>query len=214
MRSLTTLSLASALMAGLALSAACSADAVAARPSGLAGSDVAAVDEDEDVDDALDAGRRDASKKKDATGDVAQEEEEEEPSDASAVADATPVATDAKAPEAGPAGPTFSDVYAKVIGVSCVGCHGPTHVTGLDMKTKSAAYSHLVGVKAGTGGAGSCNDGLRTRVVPGDANASLLYRKLAHTNDCGSGMPLGGAKLSKTKLTLVQGWINAGALNN
>lgn len=212
MNSLASISACSVALA-LLVGTACSADAVAARPSGLAGSDVAAVDEDEDVGDTLDAGRRDASKKKDAT-DVAQEEEEER-SDASVAADASPVVTDAKAPlEAGPTGPTFSDVYAKVIGVSCVGCHGPTHVTGLDMKTKAAAYSHLVGVKAGTGGAGSCNDGLRTRVVPGDANASLLYRKLAHTNDCGSGMPLGGAKLSKTKLTLVQGWINAGALNN
>lgn len=118
------------------------------------------------------------------------------------------------AQDAGPTGPTFTSVYTKVIAVSCVGCHGPTHVTGLDMTTKTAAYGNLVGIKAGNGGAGSCNDGVRTRVVSGDASASLLFQKIAHTNDCGSGMPLGGAKLSKTKIALVQGWINAGASNN
>lgn len=229
--SISILAIASTLLAGTACY---SADAVTARPAALGSSETS--EGDDDGDDALDAGRKDASKKKDATPSPVDQEEEEEAgaetdassgladassglADASSgLADANSGLTDASVAQdagpSGPTGPTFTSVYTTVIGVSCVGCHGPTHVTGLNMRTKTAAYGNLVGIKAGNGGTGSCNDGVRTRVVAGDASASLLFRKIAHTNDCGSGMPLGGAKLSKTKVALVQGWINAGALND
>ena len=195
---------------------------VAARPAELGDVPTSDDDADEDARAPRDAGRKDASQKKDATPSVEQEEEEEELSDAASPADASssPEASSGHAdasvvaPDAGPTAPTFALVYSRVIGVSCVGCHGPTHSTGLDMRTKTAAYGNLVGIQAGHGGAGSCNDGVRTRVVAGDASASLLFQKISHTNDCGSGMPLGSAKLSKTKIALVQGWINAGAPNN
>jgi len=79
------------------------------------------------------------------------------------------------------------------------------------MADKATAYSNLVGKAAG--GVACASNG-RTRVVASNSLGSLLWLKINHTADCGSSMPLGGAKLSDDKIKLVADWINAGAQDN
>ena len=50
-------------------------------------------------------------------------------------------------------------------------------------------------------------------VVPGDRDASLLYRKIDGT-DFGSQMPLIGGPLSPEQIETIGIWIDEGALNN
>ena len=104
--------------------------------------------------------------------------------------------------------PTWTNVYAKVLSVSCTSCHGAIHETGLVLGTKATAYASLVAVKAN---GAQCKNGTRTRVVANDAEASLLWTKINGTQDCGDKMPLGGTKLSQAKIDLVKAWIEAGA---
>ncbi len=99
-----------------------------------------------------------------------------------------------------------------MINGTCNGCHGAGHPTGLDLSSKAAAYTSLVGKAAGAGGGTSCTG--TTRVVASNALGSLLWLKINHTANCGSNMPLGGAKLSADKIDLVAAWINAGAQDN
>jgi hypothetical protein len=139
--------------------------------------------------------------------------------------------------------PTFTNVYANVIGARCTSCHAPgkSGVTagGLDMSTPAAAYANLVGVPAAGTSAGSSGvtcasigidqtvdaggDGgpALLRVVPGDSADSLIFEKvdtkLLGTNPpCGSSMPLGAtaAPLTQAQVNLIASWINAGAQNN
>ncbi|MEQ8978331.1 MAG: hypothetical protein RL846_10400 [Deltaproteobacteria bacterium] len=104
--------------------------------------------------------------------------------------------------------PTFANVYAEVITPNC-SCH-TTGAGGLAMPDANAAFTALVDIPATTGG--PC-DG-ETRVISGDAQGSVLYRKLSGTNLCGSAMPMGGGSLSADQLALVEAWIGAGAVNN
>jgi len=64
--------------------------------------------------------------------------------------------------------PTFTNVYANVIGVRCTGCHRPggsgVTVGMLDMSTQAAAYTNLVGVTSAGVGAGTSS--MRTRSGP------------------------------------------------
>jgi hypothetical protein len=122
---------------------------------------------------------------------------------------------DPNAPPPPPA-PTFTEVYETVIAGSCVlYCHGNSHGTGLAMGDRSLAYQNLVGVKAGVGGsAKTCDDGARTRVVPGDAASSLVIQKLRHINDCGDPMPPKGGMLPASKIELFEDWINGGAIDD
>jgi hypothetical protein len=50
-------------------------------------------------------------------------------------------------------------------------------------------------------------------VVPGDANASVLYKKIDGSGAYGSNMPLGGS-LSPAQIEIIRRWIDEGALNN
>jgi hypothetical protein len=127
--------------------------------------------------------------------------------------------------------PTFTNVYATVIGVRCTGCHRPGGggftVGGLDMSTQAAAYANLVGVAAagtgvGTSGVtcGSLAPGL-LRVRPGDSAQSLLHAKvsakvLGIQPPCGSPMPTPAtaAPLTQAQVDLIKAWIDAGALND
>ncbi len=98
---------------------------------------------------------------------------------------------------------TFTEVYQTAL-TSCTTCHGASG--NLDMSSQSTAYTNLVGVMA----AGpSCGGSGETRVVPGNAAMSLLYNKVAGTEDCGNTMPE-----SPQGVTLIQSWINEGAPNN
>jgi hypothetical protein len=127
--------------------------------------------------------------------------------------------------------PTFTNVYASIIGVRCIGCHRPggsgVTVGLLDMSTPAAAYTNLVGVAgqgigAGTSGV-TCASVMPalTRVIPSDSAGSLLFNK-THSKlvgtlaACGSPMPLpgGAAPLTAAEVNLIAAWIDAGALNN
>jgi hypothetical protein len=91
---------------------------------------------------------------------------------------------------------------------SCAGCHAGSAPAGnLDLSAQGSAYTSLVGVKAS---GGSCGASGETRVLAGDPNRSLLYTKVAGTQDCGSQMPTSSADVA----TLVQSWIQEGAPNN
>jgi hypothetical protein len=110
--------------------------------------------------------------------------------------------------------PTFTEVYAQLLGPQCAGCHtaGKSGVTGgkLDLSTQATAYTNLVNV-AGMGEA--CN-GQGMRVAPNNPAMSLLYEKIAGTPPCGVQMPLNGTPVSQTLVTLVHDWIAANAPNN
>ena len=77
-----------------------------------------------------------------------------------------------------PPAATFTQVYSDIISPICVQCHNPQGIGvsmgHLDMSTKAAAFSDLVGVEAmGTG----CG-GMGTRVVAGSAGNSILFKKV------------------------------------
>jgi len=124
--------------------------------------------------------------------------------------------------------PTFTNVYANVIGARCISCHRPgasgVTVGNLDMSTQAAAYMNLVNVAASGNGAGSsgvtCSSlsPAMLRVAPSNAAASLLFTKVdskvAGTQPaCGSPMPLPAtaAPLAQSQVDLIKAWIDAGA---
>jgi hypothetical protein len=125
--------------------------------------------------------------------------------------------------------PTFTNVYSKIIGVRCIGCHKPASsgvtIGMLDMSTPDAAYSNLVGVSAQGTGAGTsgitCASSGLVRVVPGNAATSLLFNKthsklLGVLAPCGSPMPAGGTSvpLTAAQVDLISRWIDGGAVND
>jgi hypothetical protein len=74
------------------------------------------------------------------------------------------------------------------------------------MGSQSNAYANLVGVQASGPSCGSTGE---TRVVPGNSAMSLLYHKVAGTEDCGNTMPS-----ASQAAALIQQWIDEGAPNN
>jgi hypothetical protein len=125
--------------------------------------------------------------------------------------------------------PTFTNVYANVIGARCTGCHRPggsgVNVGMLDMSTQAAAYTNLVGVASAGTGAGTsmitCASLAMPRVAASNAAGSLLLNKVASklagvTAACGSPMPLPAtaAPLTQAQVDLISAWIGAGALND
>jgi hypothetical protein len=74
------------------------------------------------------------------------------------------------------------------------------------MSSQSTAYSNLVGVTAAGPACGASGE---MRVVPGNSAMSLLYNKVAGSEDCGSTMPE-----TAQGVTLIQSWIDQGAPNN
>jgi hypothetical protein len=127
--------------------------------------------------------------------------------------------------------PTFTNVYASIIGVRCIGCHRPggsgVTVGMLDMSTQPAAYANLVGVFAQGIGAGTSGMTCASvmpplvRVAPSSSAGSLLFNKV-HSKltmtpaPCGSPMPLPATAtpLTAAEVNLIAAWIDAGALNN
>jgi hypothetical protein len=95
-------------------------------------------------------------------------------------------------------------------GCNSGGCHSNAAASaGLNLSAGNS-YQHIVNVTARSGG------GL-SRVLPGDANSSYLYRKVsAKTNPgsfniAGSPMPLNRSVLSGDELAALGSWIDAGA---
>jgi hypothetical protein len=127
--------------------------------------------------------------------------------------------------------PTFTNVYANVIGARCTGCHRPggggVNVGMLDLSSPATAYAALVGVPAAGTGAGtsgitcaSLAPGL-LRVAASDSANSLLFNKVSSKvagtlAACGSPMPLpaAGAPLRQAQVDLIKAWIDNGAQND
>jgi hypothetical protein len=125
----------------------------------------------------------------------------------------------AEAPDAGPDGaalaPTFTNVYEVVLCGWCIGCHGGGNpVFNVNLESQTDTYKGLYDVK----GTGAC--GNYTLVVPGNAMQSILYRAVAAkepngpANLCGLAMPDEPAMLPADLVTLIQEWINDGALDD
>jgi hypothetical protein len=81
------------------------------------------------------------------------------------------------------------------------------------MSTKDSAYSNLVGVQSV--GVSCVTSGL-TRVVAGNAAASLLFQKvrsktLNTATPCGDSMPDNTLTLSLADINTIQAWIDGGA---
>jgi hypothetical protein len=127
--------------------------------------------------------------------------------------------------------PTFTNVYASIIGQRCIGCHRPggggVTVGMLDMSTPGAAYTNLVGINAQGIGAGASGITCASvmpplvRVLPNDSANSLLFTKVhsklvAAPAQCGSPMPLPAtaASLTAAQVNLIAAWIDAGAQND
>jgi hypothetical protein len=116
---------------------------------------------------------------------------------------------DAKAPQAA----TWSSAFA-LLSARCVQCHDSTDPANeMGFGDKDAAYATLVGREAQLS---ACSGLGQTIVVPGDPTASLLYRKLARTQECGSAMPRGRSAVpfTATELEIIASWIAGGAKNN
>ncbi len=113
----------------------------------------------------------------------------------------------------GATAPTFTMVYNTVINVSCKGanCHGPGTRGNLSMDTKAAAYAGLV-----TNGTTANCGAVTKRVTANNTAQSSMFLKTsaAPPANCGQRMPLGGGNLPAASVALIQGWINAGALDN
>ena len=90
----------------------------------------------------------------------------------------------------------------------CTGCHGGNRPpAGLSLQAGSS-FATLVNVR-------SSQDAPLTRVIPGNANDSLLIHKLEDANPpVGVRMPRGGAPLAQSTIDMIRAWIDAGALNN
>jgi hypothetical protein len=108
---------------------------------------------------------------------------------------------------------TFTELYVTILQPTCSECHKPGGIGAFqDFSSHASAYTALVGVKAS---GPSCGSSGETRVVAGNASQSLLFQKVSEANPpCGSQMPLGGPPLSSAQMTLIEEWINAGALND
>lgn len=108
---------------------------------------------------------------------------------------------------------TFTEIYATILKPTCSECHRPDGIGSFqDFSSQSSAYTALVGVKAS---GPSCGTSGKTRVVAGNASQSLLFQKVSEANPpCGSQMPLGGPPIASAQMTLVENWINAGALDD
>ena len=111
---------------------------------------------------------------------------------------------------------TFAVIQTSVLADNCTSCH----TTGVSGATESGlaldaatAYRNLVNV---TSRDPIARDDAMPRVLPGNADRSLLYQKLIlwdpnHTRNYGAPMPLGGQSLTIGQIELVKRWINAGA---
>jgi hypothetical protein len=102
--------------------------------------------------------------------------------------------------------PTLADVQARVFTPSCAfsTCHsGSAPAAGLDLDL--ARRDAMVHVRSPVHA-----DSIL--IVPGDPDASYLYRKLADDPPpLGDRMPI-GSPLDPTRLALVRAWIAAGAI--
>jgi hypothetical protein len=98
---------------------------------------------------------------------------------------------------------SYSSEIQPIFNNRCIQCHPGNG--GLNL-ISGVSYNQLVNVTA----ISSCTNLLR--VVPDDANNSVLYKKVAGTA-CGMQMPQGG-NLTVSDINKIRDWINQGANNN
>jgi hypothetical protein len=113
------------------------------------------------------------------------------------------------APGPGPSAATLSQIQNEIFNNSCAfsGCHaGGSPAAGMNLSS-GQSFSNLVNRP-------SSQNASLTRVIPFDANGSLIVQKLEGTAPVGSRMPLGRAPLSNSEIQTVREWIDAGAENN
>lgn len=95
--------------------------------------------------------------------------------------------------------------------INCSHCHQGTGAAGMNSKLiLNAEESNLseLGLCKTPGSAGKGGGGLRYDIVPGNADASILYYRMA-TQDSGAMMPqIGRALVHKEGLELIRNWIN------
>jgi len=97
---------------------------------------------------------------------------------------------------------SFSQHVQPIFNSYCVSCHPSSG--NLDLRD-GYSYNNLVNKPA------SGYNGIL--VVPGDAESSILYKKIDGSGAYGSNMPLGNS-LSSTQIAIIRDWINEGAQNN
>src|ERR1700722_3289371 len=101
-------------------------------------------------------------------------------------------------PDATPAAPNvalFRDQIKPLLETNCMKCHSPQlKRSGLDLSSREAM------LRGGDTG---------PVVVPGDASASILYKRVSHAEQ--PGMPFGAPKLPDNTIAHIADWINAGA---
>jgi hypothetical protein len=103
---------------------------------------------------------------------------------------------------------SFAEVYGvmeRTCGGGMSGCHITGMSAGLAMPDPEAAHLSLVNVASA-----KCEG--EVRVVPGDADASLLLQVLEGSSTCVKPMPLGRDTWSEDDVSLVRAWIDQGAL--
>ncbi len=112
-----------------------------------------------------------------------------------------------------PEGPvSFARDILPIFADRCVSCHRPggiADLSGIDLDLRAdRAFSSLVNQP-------SVQRPDLTLVVPDNADASLLYLKVASGNPpVGARMPLIAAPLSAAQIELIRKWINEGAGDN
>ncbi len=106
-------------------------------------------------------------------------------------------------------GPTLAQIQAEIFTPICSqsGCHDSQARAGLVLQD-GMSYANLVNVP-------STQRPALMRVLPGDADGSYLYQKIAlPTPPEGDRMPQGLPPLADGKILLIRDWIEGGAPNN
>ncbi len=106
------------------------------------------------------------------------------------------------------ASPSFAANIVEIFqrrGCMAVGCHG-TGAGTLTLADTATSYANLVNV------IGACDR--RIRVIPGDADNSVLVMKAEGTQVCGARMPLGDLPLDSIDQANIRNWVAQDAINN
>ncbi len=112
---------------------------------------------------------------------------------------------------------SFAQNVQPIFNARCTeGCHsGPSPQAGLDLSA-GVSYANLVD-KAVSSACSSRVAGV-VRVKPGDPQGSMLWRKIANSNDkCFAAMPFGTSGLinvARSDFDTIEKWIQEGAMNN
>lgn len=125
---------------------------------------------------------------------------------------------------------TLMAIVLVLLGLSLIGCNGdeasqPSYSIDIDQRIFKSAKYNCVGCHTGASTAHldlTSYEGLMSGesyngpvVIPGDADNSLLYIKVAReTQQIGERMPQGGPWLAIVDIRLIEDWINRGAKDN